>query len=155
MSAVKRRGWFRLKIFLFLNYFHPAVRALALFMLQQPLFTPDTAAETDQFAITSDNAMAGNNQGNRVFVVGVAHSPEGSGAADGPGNVSVGGSLAKGNFLQLPPDGFLKIGSFKNQGDAEFLAPAFEIFSQLPQALRHAGRQVAVGLKFVRTKYNG
>jgi hypothetical protein len=124
-------------------------------MRQQPLFAPDPAAKTDQFTITSDHAVAGNNQGNRVFVVGVAHRPEGPGAADGPGNVSVGGRLTKGNFLQLPPYGFLKIGSFQKQGDAEFLAPAFEIFSQLPQAFRHNGRQVAVGLKFVCAKYNG
>ena len=119
------------------------------------MFAPDTAAKTDQFAITSDHAVAGNNQGNRVFVVGVAHSPEGPWAADGPGNVSVGGRLTKGNFLQLPPDGFLKIGSFQKQGNAEFLAPALELFSQLPQAFCHGGRHVAVGLKFVRAKYNG
>jgi hypothetical protein len=31
------------------------------FMIQQPLFAPDTAAETDQFAVTADHAVAGNN----------------------------------------------------------------------------------------------
>lgn len=121
-------------------------------MLQQPLFAPDTAAETDQFAITSDHAVAGNNQGDWVFVVGVAHSPEGPGAADGPGNVSVGGRLTKGNFLQLPPDGFLKIGSLQQQRNVEFAALAFEIFIHLLHTLLQAGRQVAVnhGWRFIK-----
>jgi hypothetical protein len=51
--------------------------------------------------------------------------------------------------LQLPPDRFLKIGSFQVQGNAEFLALAFEIFTQLPEAFSHAGRQVTVCFKVV------
>ena len=114
------------------------------FMIQQPLFAPDTAAETDHFAVTADHSVAGYNHGNGIFVVSVAHGPKGLRAVDGPGNVPVGGSLTKGNFLQLPPDGFLKIGSIRQQRNVEFFTSAFEIFIQLPQAFLHAGRQVAV-----------
>jgi len=61
----------------------------AFFMIQQPLFAPDAAAEPHQLAVAADHAMAGNNQRSRVFVVGIAHSPKSLGAIDGPGHIAV------------------------------------------------------------------
>ena len=72
-------------------------------MIQQPLFAPDAATESNQLAVAADHAVAGNNQRNRVFVVGIAYGPIGLGAVDGAGHIAVGCGLTKGNFLQLPP----------------------------------------------------
>ena len=58
-------------------------------MVQQPLFAPDSGTEADQFAVAADHTVTGNNKGNPVFVVGVAHGAKGLRAADGPGNISV------------------------------------------------------------------
>jgi hypothetical protein len=80
----------------------------AFFMIQQPLFAPDTATESDQLAVAADHAVAGNNQRNRVSVVGIAYSSKSPWAVDGAGHIAVGCGLTKGNFFQLPPDGSMK-----------------------------------------------
>ena len=100
-------------------------------MIQQPLFAPDTTAESDQFTVAADHAMAGNNQGHRVFIVGIAHGTIRPGAVNGAGYIAIRGGLAKGNFFQLPPDSFLKISSFQHQRHIEFLASAFKVVFQL------------------------
>jgi hypothetical protein len=41
----------------------------AFFMIQQPLFAPDTATESDQLAVAADHAVAGNNQRNRLLLL--------------------------------------------------------------------------------------
>ena len=83
-------------------------------MAQQPLLAPDAAAETDHLTVAADHPVAGNDQRYPVFVVGVAHGAKGLRTADRPGNIAVGGGPTEGYFLQLSPDGFLKIGPFQN-----------------------------------------
>lgn len=58
-------------------------------MVQQPLFAPDPGTEADQFAVAADYTVTGNNKGNTVFVVGIAHGAKCLRVADGPGNIPV------------------------------------------------------------------
>lgn len=71
----------------------PKIAALVLsrpfFMVQEPLFAPDTGTETDQLAVAADHPMTGDDNRDVVFVVGVAHGTKGLRVADGPGNISV------------------------------------------------------------------
>ena len=52
------------------------------FMGQQPRFAPDSGTEADQFAVTANHTVTGNNKGNPVLVVGIAHGAKGPGIAD-------------------------------------------------------------------------
>ncbi len=58
-------------------------------MIQQPLLAPDAAAVSGQTAVASDDPVAGNNDGYRIFVVGIAHGAEGVGVAQRMGDVSI------------------------------------------------------------------
>jgi len=42
-------------------------------MLEQPRFSPQVAAVAHQFSVTSDHAVAGQDDGDRVTAVGSAH----------------------------------------------------------------------------------
>lgn len=61
----------------------------AFFVIQQPLFAPDSGTEADQLAVAADYPMTGDDNRDGVFVVGIAHGAKGLRATDGPGNISV------------------------------------------------------------------
>lgn len=61
----------------------------AVFMVQKPLFAPDSRTEADQFAVAADYPMTGDDNWDGVFVVGIAHGTKCMRATDGPGNISV------------------------------------------------------------------
>ena len=54
--------------------------------------------------------MAGDNDWDAIFTIGVTNGPNRLGVADGAGHVGVRDGLAMGNFSQLAPDLFLEIG---------------------------------------------
>jgi len=58
-------------------------------MVQQPFFSPEAASIADQGAVRAYDPVAGDDDGNGIFIIGVSHSTIGIGFADGSGHVSV------------------------------------------------------------------
>jgi hypothetical protein len=67
------------------------IATFLLFMVRQPLLTPNKAAEADRSAVAADRSMAGNDEGDRVFVVGIVrYKSGGSNKKSNPGVLSGG-----------------------------------------------------------------
>ena len=101
---------------------------------QQPLFAPQAAAVTGQLRtrpaacpVAADDAVAGNDDGNRITAVGRAHGAHGFGVANRVGNRLVTGRLAIPDAEKLLPDLTLKRRAVQGQGQVEAVQCAAEI----------------------------
>jgi hypothetical protein len=73
------------------------------FPIQQILLDMQASSVTHQFAVGADYAVAGNNDGDRIAMIGHAHRPAGLVIAYGDCNVLIGTCFPIGNILQCFP----------------------------------------------------
>ncbi len=90
------------------------------------------AAEPDQAAVAADHAVAGDENRQRIAVVGTADGPAGAGIAGHFGQLFVTPGLSVGNLLQAFPYFQLKIGSVRLQRQFEKTPFSGKILFQLP-----------------------
>lgn len=67
-------------------------------MFQQPLFALDPAPIADHLAVRADDPVAGDDDANRILIVGHSHGPKGLRLADSLRHVSVGDHLSVRDF---------------------------------------------------------
>src|SRR5689334_9302892 len=85
-------------------------------MCEQPLFAVNASAITTQMPCAPDDAMTGNNQGERVGTVGIGNGTEGRRLAQGNGLFPIAFCLAIGNLAKSTPDLLLKGCADKMEG---------------------------------------
>ncbi len=90
-------------------------------------------------AATADDAMAGDENRERVGGVGIGGSAGGGRDAEAARLCCVSDGVAAGDKLQLLPDTPLKIGADEEQGNAELLPLACGVFLQLRGGLLQGG----------------
>jgi hypothetical protein len=71
------------------------------FKIKQFLFYFNSMAKAAQAAIAFDDPMAGDNQGQRVFAIGISHCTKGLWMADSPGNLLIGSCLTVWDLCQF------------------------------------------------------
>ena len=84
-----------------------------------------------------------------VAIVRHANGAKSLRAADGPGNVGIGSSLAIGNRQQRAPAGELEIGAAQIERKTEFAARAREVFFQFAD-VQTASSQVSPRIEIAR-----
>ena len=99
------------------------------FESEQLAFDIQTPGKTCQGAVAADNAMAGNDDGQRIAAVGGAHRPHRCRPVDGAGNIRVAAQSTPGYSRQRGPDRALEGGARRCQGQVELFALAGEVLS--------------------------
>ena len=74
------------------------------FVFEQPCLSPDFACVAYEGVVGSDDAVAGEDDGDGVFIVGSAHCARGVWVSDLNGYLAVGSRLAEGDGCKLGPD---------------------------------------------------
>src|SRR5215831_6775361 len=115
---------------------------LRLEVQQEPL-TVKTAAIASQAAICTDDAVAWNDQRDRVLAVSQTNGPAGCLAPDLPGKLPIGASLAIRDCLQCRPDPPLERRALGRQRQVEAGQLAREVGHQL---LRRGGEWLCIGI---------
>ena len=100
------------------------------FQVQQVLLDIQPASITGQFAVGSDDPMAGNENGDRIFIVCHAHRPAGFFIADGTCNLLVGSCFTVRDLPQGFPYLLPEWRAFRFDGEIKGFSPAAEIFLQ-------------------------
>ena len=90
-------------------------------MPQEPLFAPEAAAVAGELraGAAADDAVAGDDYGDRVAAVSGADCAHGLGVVDSVGDGLVAGGLAVADAEKLLPDLALKRGAVQGQGQIE------------------------------------
>ena len=100
---------------------------IALFALEQSLFALYAPAVATQAAIFADDAMARDDQRDRIVGAGLGNCADGGRLPNGGGDIAVIPRFADGNLLQLLPDFDLEGSRAQVQGQIEVGLPAFQI----------------------------
>ncbi len=87
-------------------------RSLAAFKVEEFAFVFKAAAEAGEATVAADDAMARNNDRERVLPVGCAYGSNRFGVADSIRQLAVRDRFAVRNLLEILPDPFLEIRSF-------------------------------------------
>ena len=88
---------------------HDALVEAYAFDLEQPLLAFDAAAVAAKMVPGLDDAMARDNDRDRIDVIGLAHRAHRPRRVDLLGHASVGAHLAPGDFAKRVPDAKLKV----------------------------------------------
>src|SRR5881394_3610760 len=103
-----------------LGYFHLSLRDIHFLLSQFLRFNPQqgrfgfqTAGETGQLAVRTDDAVAWNNDGDRIPANRRAHGAHGFGTSDLPGDLPVAERLPERDSRQCLPDLGLKPGALE------------------------------------------
>src|SRR5262249_18831006 len=107
-------------------------RQLAAFEFQQPFLQRESASKPGQIPVIPNDAMARNDDRNRICAVRRSHGTNRPRLADPSSEILVRNRCAVRNILQLFPNRLLKIRSFRDQRQRKSLAVAREILAQLP-----------------------
>src|SRR5947209_822584 len=99
--------------------------------VEQPALAVDAAAVPGQLAVAADDAVAGNDDGDRVLAVGQPDGAAGFGVADPLGQLAVGDGLAVGNVCKCLPYPPLEQRAGRRQRQLEGRAPAVEVLVEL------------------------
>ena len=86
-------------------------------MPQQPALAVQAGTVAPQAAVRGDDPVAGDDEGDGIDGVGLAHGPGGLGAPYPAGQFAVGDGLPPGNAPQFLPDPELKGGALGVQGE--------------------------------------
>src|SRR5579863_3186055 len=105
--------------------------ALAAFEVEQETLELEAAAVAGERAVGADDAVAGDDHGDRVAPVGAADGAACRGASDRLGDLGVGPGLAVGDGDQGLPDAALESGAVRRQRQGELAAPAGEVLGEL------------------------
>ena len=103
-------------------------------------------------AVRTDDAVAGDDDRDRVAVVGHADGTAGARIADGGGELAIGARLAIGDGAQRRPDPLLKCGAARGERQVECPPRARKVFPQLRLGRVEQGRGV---LRAVRAEADG
>ena len=79
-------------------------------MAEQPALAVQAGTVAAQAAVRGNDPVAGDDEGDGVDRVGLAHGPGGLGVADPAGQFAVGDGLPPGNAAQFLPDPELETG---------------------------------------------
>src|ERR1035438_1915983 len=109
------------------------VRAL---QVKQLALDVEAAAISTQRPSGCDDAVAGNNDGDGIPIVGHADRAEGLRVSDGAGDIAVAASLAVGDCEERLPAGELKCGSAEIERHREFVALAAEVLVEFAKVGR-------------------
>ena len=102
----------------------------------------ESAAIAAQRSSGGDDAMAGNNDGDRIPIVGHADSAEGMWVSDGAGDIAVAASLAVGDREERLPAGKLKRGSAEVERHRKFATLVAKVLFEFA----NVGRKLLFGL---------
>src|SRR5215469_5476258 len=102
------------------------------FELQQFALYVESAAVATQSSVGRDHAVAGNDDRNRVAVVGQSHRAKALRPSNRPSYVGVGPGLAVRDFEQSFPAGELKLCAAEIEPELEPAAAPGEVFFQFP-----------------------
>lgn len=83
------------------------------FEFEKPTFYSKPAGKTAELSVGVDDAMAGNENGNRILSASAAHRAEAVGMADVPRDRPITACLSMGNSSERSPDLLLERGAFK------------------------------------------
>ena len=112
---------------------------VGFFEIQQVGFHAQTSGIADQCARAADHAVAGDDDGDRVAVVGHAYRAAGRRAADLRRDLAVGAGLAVRDRPQGLPHGLLEWSAGGRQREGELAARSCEVFGQLGRRLQEQG----------------
>ena len=112
---------------------------VGFFEIQQVGFHAQTSGIADQCARAADHAVAGDDDGDRVAVVGHAYRAAGRRAADLRRDLAVGAGLAIRDRPQGLPHGLLERSAGGRQREGELAARSCEVFGQLGRRLQEQG----------------
>lgn len=107
-----------------------------LLKVQQLALDVEPAAVTTERSSGRDHAMAGDDDGDRIPIVGHAHGAEGLRMPDGARDVSITARLAVGNCEQRLPAGKLKLGAAKIERHRELAPLSSEVFVKFAKVRR-------------------
>ncbi len=113
----------------------------ATFEGEEEFFGIEAAGVTGQTAVAADDAVAGDDDGDRVGGIGGGYGADGLGVADAAGQFGVGDGGAVGDFQQLRPDRTLEGRSREANFQVERLAAAREVLVQLGNGAYKGGRR--------------
>ena len=106
----------------------PAFCVLLVFVfrldIQEALFFVQSSSVTDHVPVGADDAMAGDDDGDRVFVIREANSSIRIWISDLFGNISIGSGFTVGYVLESFPHADLKGSSLQCQRDGKGLSRA-------------------------------
>lgn len=102
------------------------------FEVEEILFAPQSAAVSTEGSVASDDAVAGDEDGDGVFAVGAAHGALGAGATDATGKLGIRSSGSAGDVPEGVPDAELEIRAAHVEGQGEIGSAAEEIPAQFP-----------------------
>lgn len=107
-----------------------------LLQSQQKRLALHAAAVAGQPPACAEDAVAGDDDGNRVAPVGEAHRPRRAGAAEASGEVAVGAGCAVGDGAEGVPDSRLERGSDGGEGQSEVGQRTREVGGELSAGFR-------------------
>ena len=120
---------------------------LDIFPHQQFSFPIQSAGKAAEFFVRGQNAMARNQNRNRIRAARAAHGADGLGPANRPRDFAVAFRFAEGNFPQRVPDAFLKFRSRPIQRRQIFRFAPARIFFSAVSVVRCQAR-IWVGIPF-------
>jgi hypothetical protein len=100
-------------------------------MAQKPLFSPETSAIADQPPVRADDAVARDDDGDGIAMVGLPDGPGRSGPSNRGGHLTVRSGPPAGDFEKTPPDPLLKIRSLQIEFQPKGPPPAKKILIDL------------------------
>src|SRR5580658_2149284 len=104
---------------------------LAAFQRQQLFFDWQAAAEAGQIAVAANDAMARDNNRNRIRTVRKSHRAGRRRIADSLRQLPVADGFSVRNFLQVAPDQKLKVGAVESERQIEVFELSVEIRIEL------------------------
>src|SRR5690554_7665819 len=99
-----------------------------LFKVKQIFLDMKTPSVTHQFTIGADYTVAGDNNGNRIAIIGHTHCPAGLEITCSYGYILIGTCFTVGNILKGIPHPQLKGSTFWRKGKIKCFSFPFKVF---------------------------
>src|SRR5438132_172992 len=110
-------------------------RSTLCFKGEQLLLDGKAATVSGESAITSNHAMAGNDDGNRIGAIRQADCTRGFGIADAVCEFAIRDCFSVRDFTEMAPNIFLKRSTFRSEANVEFFQLAGEVGAKLADRL--------------------
>lgn len=101
------------------------------FVFEEPGFAVEAAAVAGEFSRGADDAVAGDDDGEKVVSVGAADGARGCGGGDGGGLLAVGAGFAGGDGAEVGPGAEFEGRAGGGEGAGEVKAVAGEVVAEL------------------------
>jgi hypothetical protein len=113
---------------------------LAAFQGQEFFFDGQATAVAGEFSVAADNAMTGDDDGNRIGAVGQADCPRSVGIAEAAGELAVRDGFSVGDFAESFPDGELEYCARGREREIEIFQVSREVGAELTDGFLQAFR---------------